>query len=105
MTTGFIDPSSFQFRDPLHGIDFSDPTNPKELSDVVIPGITNYVHWVDSNHLLGIGMVESQSQWFTQVSLYDVTDLSDPKTLDVWQGTTPIQPNFFGTNKCVGYPL
>ncbi len=97
ITTGFIDPITIRPIDPLHGIDLSDPTHPKELSDVIIPGITNYVQWVDSNHLLGIGMVEEQSQWFTQVSLYDVTDLSDPKTLDVWRGTTRIQPNVFGS--------
>ena len=95
ITTGFIDPAFLRVIDPLHGIDLSDPTNPKELSDVVIPGITNYVQWVDSNHLLGVGMIEEDSQWFTKVSLYDVTDLSKPKTLDVWQGTTPIQPNAF----------
>ncbi len=97
VTTGFIDPAFLRVVDPLHGIDLSDPTNPKELSDVVIPGITNYVQWVDSNHLLGVGMIEDNSQWFTKVSLYDVTDLAKPKTLDVWQGTTPIQPNSFGS--------
>jgi hypothetical protein len=97
VTTGFVEPATFRLIDPLHGIDLSDPANPKELSDVVIPGITNYVQWVDSNHLLGVGMVEEQSQWFTQVSLYDVTDIANPKTLDAWRGATPIQPNFFGT--------
>ncbi len=97
ITTGFIDPATIRPIDPLHGIDLSDPTHPKELSDIVIPGITNFVQWVDSNHLLGVGMVEEQSQWFTQVSLYDVTVLSNPKTLDVWQGTTRIQPNLFGS--------
>ena len=95
ITTGFIDPAFLRVVDPLHGIDLSDPTNPKELSDVIIPGITSYVQWVDSNHLLGVGMIEENSQWFTKVSLYDVTDLAEPKTLDVWQGTTPIQPNAF----------
>ncbi|MCY2982729.1 MAG: beta-propeller domain-containing protein [Planctomycetota bacterium] len=95
ITTGFIDPAFLRVSDPLHGIDLSDPTNPKELSDVVIPGITNYVQWVDTNHLLGVGMIEENSQWFTKVSLYDVTDLVKPKTLDVWHGSTPIQPNAF----------
>lgn len=97
VTTGFIDPSTLRPVDPLHGMDLSDPTQPRELSDVIIPGITNYVQWVDSKHLLGIGMVEDQSQWFTQVSLYDVTDLSSPRTIDVWRGTQPIRPNFFGS--------
>ncbi len=31
--------------DPLHGIDLSNPTNPKELSDVVIPGVSTHLQW------------------------------------------------------------
>jgi Beta propeller domain/Dockerin type I domain len=99
VTTGFI--QTYQWRDPLHGIDLSDPTQPKELSDVVIPGINNYVHWVDSNHLLGVGMVEEDSLWYTQVSLYDVTDLSAPKTIDVWRGNTQISQWSFGANQAM----
>ncbi len=101
VTTGFIQPFESTWRfwgDPLHGIDLSDPAQPKELSDVVIPGINNYVHWVDSNHLLGVGMVEVESLWYTQVSLYDVTDLSAPKTIYTWRGTTQISPWNFDAN-------
>ena len=92
VTTGFINPITFMVRDPLHGIDLSDPANPKELSDVVVPGINSYVHWVDSNHLIGVGMVEEQSLWYTQVSLFDVTDLSAPKTVYVWRSTSQTSP-------------
>ena len=103
VTTGFIQPfeSTWRYRDPLHGIDLSDPTQPKELSDVEIPGINNYVHWVDSSHLLGVGMVEDESLWFTQVSLYDVTDLSNPKTIDVWRGNTQVSPWNFGADQAM----
>ncbi len=98
ITTGFINPVTLvRPFDPLHGIDLSDPTHPKELSDLVIPGITNYVHWVDSDHLIGVGMFEENSLWYAQVSLYEVTDLAAPKTLDVWHGTKPIQPNLFAS--------
>lgn len=92
VTTGFINPITLMVRDPLHGIDLSDPALPKELSDVVIPGINSYVHWVDSNHLIGVGMVEEESLWYTQVSLFDVTDLSAPKTVDVWRSTSQVSP-------------
>ncbi len=98
ITTGFIDPvTMIRPFDPLHGIDLSDPTHPKELSDLVIPGITNYVHWVDTDHLIGVGMFEENSLWYAQVSLYEVTDLAAPKTLDVWHGTKPIQPSLFAS--------
>ncbi len=97
ITTGYINPvTMIRPLDPLHGIDLSAPTHPKELSDLVIPGITNYVHWVDSDHLIGVGVFEENSLWYAHVSLYDVTDLAAPKTLDVWHGTKPIQPNLFG---------
>jgi hypothetical protein len=87
--------------DPLHGIDLSDPTHPKEISDLVIPGITNYVHWVDADHLIGVGMFEENSLWYVQVSLYEVSDLAAPKTLDVWHGTKPIQPNLWGSSNAL----
>ncbi len=97
ITTGFINPVTLiRPSDPLHGIDLSDPAHPKELSDMVIPGITNYVHWVDADHLIGVGLFEENSSWYVQVSLYEVADLAAPKTLDVWQGTKPIQPNLWG---------
>ncbi len=98
ITTGFINPvTMIRPFDPLHGIDLSDPTHPKELSDLVIPGITNYVHWVDTDHLIGVGMFEENSLWYAQVSLYDVSNLAAPKTLDSWHGTVPIQPNLFSS--------
>jgi hypothetical protein len=97
ITTGFINPITLiQPFDPLHGIDLSDPTDPKELSDLVIPGITNYVQWLDSDHLIGVGLYEENSLWYTQVSLFDVADIANPKTMDVWQGTKAIRPNFWG---------
>lgn len=86
--------------DPLHGIDLSNPAEPKELSELTIPGFTTYLHWIDDTHLIGIGYTqrtnEPNSDWVYQLSLYDVSDLSSPKVLETWTGTEQVFPNFQG---------
>ena len=82
--------------DPLHAFDLSDPTKPVELSELVIPGVSTYLHRVDANHLLGIGYIEEQGVWRFQVSLYDVTDLTKLVTVDTWSSIMPAIPTFRG---------
>ncbi len=85
----------FRF-DPIHGIDLSDPANPVELSDVVIPGVSNYLQWVGPTHLVGIGYTTEDTR-HAQVSLYDVTDLTDPIVVDTWQSDWEISANLRGS--------
>ncbi len=60
--------------DPLVTLDLSDPTNPRLVGELVIPGFLGYLQAVDSTHILGIGQ-----QWHDlQISLFDVSDLSHP---------------------------
>lgn len=83
--------------DPLHGIDLSDPTDPREVSELVIPGVTTRLQWVGESHLAGIGFVEqTPGNWASQVSLYDVSDLANPSVTEVWEGdaTSPFFPRF-----------
>ncbi len=80
--------------DPLHAFDLSDPANPIELSELVIPGVSLYLHRVDESHLVGIGYVEKLGQWHQQVSLYDISDLEQLKTIATWTSDNAVAPNF-----------
>lgn len=94
-TAEFVD--FIPIGDPLHGIDLSDPTNPVEVSDVEIPGVTTHLQWISDTHLVGIGYIEDDAGgWRDHVSLYDVTDLANPSVVHTWQGDENVWPNFNG---------
>jgi len=65
---------TFRQIDPLFVIDLRDPTNPKVLGELVMPGFSTYLHPVDETHVLGIG----QENWSVKISLYDVSDPKNP---------------------------
>lgn len=62
-------------RDPFFVIDLINPTHPKVLGYLKIPGFTKYLHPYDENHIIGIGMDEGK----VKISLFDVSNVSDPK--------------------------
>jgi inhibitor of cysteine peptidase len=62
-------------RDPFYVVDVSDPFNPTVLGYLKVPGFTSYLHPYDANHLIGIGRDANNN---VKVSLYDVTDVSNP---------------------------
>jgi inhibitor of cysteine peptidase len=47
---------TFMLTDPLFVIDLKNPTNPKVLGELKIPGFSNYLHPYDDTHLIGFGM-------------------------------------------------
>lgn len=47
---------TFMITDPLFVIDLKDPTSPKVLGELKIPGFSNYLHPYDDTHLIGFGM-------------------------------------------------
>ena len=47
---------TFETIDPLWVIDLSDPTNPTILGELEVPGVSTYIHPVDENTLLTIGI-------------------------------------------------
>jgi uncharacterized secreted protein with C-terminal beta-propeller domain len=65
---------TFRQIDPLFVIDLEDPTDPKIVGELEMPGFSSYLHPVDATHVLGIGS-ESNN---IKVSLYDVTDPTAP---------------------------
>lgn len=77
---GFI--VTFRQVDPLFTFDLSDPANPRVVGELKIPGFSTYLHPVGDHHLLGIGEDRDEDgNWSSRklkVSLYDVSDLSNP---------------------------
>ena len=85
---------TFKETDPLFVIDTAEPSNPKVLGELKIPGFSNYLHPLDENHLVGIGYDTEQrmDSWskepFTvtkgmKISLFDVSDFANPKEQDM----------------------
>lgn len=74
---------TFRQVDPFFVIDATDPTAPKVLGDLKIPGFSTYMHILDENHILGFGTdtVEVEGRVTTggfKISLFDVTNPSAP---------------------------
>lgn len=79
---------TFKVTDPLFTIDLSDPSNPRVLGQLKIPGFSNYLHPYDENIIIGIGLetVEAKGGEFAwrqgiKISLFDVSDVSNPREL------------------------
>ncbi len=77
---------TFKKVDPLFVLDLSDPTNPRVLGQLKIPGYSDYLHPYDEDHIIGIGKgaVEAEEgdfAWYqgVKMSLFDVSDVSVPK--------------------------
>jgi uncharacterized secreted protein with C-terminal beta-propeller domain len=76
---------TFRQVDPLYTFDLSDPTNPRRVGELKIPGFSTYIHPVDANTLLTIGVYQpenpTQQNWRErrlQLSLFDVSDFANP---------------------------
>ncbi len=72
---------TFRNIDPLWTLDLSDPANPQVIGELEVPGVSTYIHPLDENHLLTIGIAgdENGLDWgSTQLSLFDVTDFENP---------------------------
>ena len=83
---------TFETIDPLFVIDLSSPSNPKVLGELHIPGVSDYLHPLDENHLIGFGldtddpaeMEDAGWSWFqgVKLSLFDVSDVENPIEVD-----------------------
>jgi len=78
---------TFRNMDPLWVIDLSDPTDPAILGELEIPGVSTYIHPIDADTLLTIGIGPGPDglglDWsVTQISLFDVSDPTNPVLAD-----------------------
>ena len=87
---------TYETTDPLFVVDLSDVKDPKVLGELKIPGYSTYLHPYDDTHLIGIGVdteeiidrdefgeVISSRAIVTgmKMSLFDVSDVNNPKQL------------------------
>lgn len=74
---------TFYQTDPLFIVDLSDPANPAVTGELKIPGFSSYLHPYAENLLIGIGESgdESGATGKVKVSLFDVSDMQDPKEI------------------------
>jgi hypothetical protein len=75
---------TFRQTDPLYTVDLSDPANPQVLGELKVPGYSAYLHPLGDGLLLGVGQdATDQGQVLgTQVSTFDLTDLTAPRRID-----------------------
>jgi hypothetical protein len=76
---------TFRQTDPLYAIDLSDPAAPRLLGELKIPGFSEYLHPLGEQRLIGVGQDASLDGVTrgAQAALFDVTDLTAPRQLDV----------------------
>lgn len=77
---GFV--VTFEQTDPLFTLDLSDPTNPRVVGELEVPGFSTFLTPMDENHLLAVGQYVpppgTTGSWGVQVSIFDVTDFANP---------------------------
>jgi hypothetical protein len=76
---------TFRQIDPLYAVDLSDPDAPDLVGELKIPGFSEYLHPLGEERLVGLGQgpTGERGGWGAQAGLFDVTDLADPRRLDV----------------------
>jgi len=78
---------TFRRIDPLFTLDLSDPMDPKVVGELKVPGYSDHIQLIDEDHLLTIGKdAEEAADWGAwvlgvQLSIFDVSDMSDPVLL------------------------
>ena len=76
--------------DPVYTIDLTDPTQPRFVGELTLPGFNQYMQFIDDTHVLTVGVNAPTTTaffWTTntlplQISLFDVSDFAHPHLLD-----------------------
>ncbi len=75
--------TTFETVDPLYGIDLSDPSAPRVMGHVSIPGFNSYMQFIADDRLLTVGTNSATGHGGrAMVSLFDVADLTAPRLID-----------------------
>lgn len=78
---------TFRQTDPLYTIDLRDPAHPSVLGELKITGYSSYLHPIEGDKLIGIGQEATGRgrPTGTQVSLFDLSDLAQPRRMAHYQ--------------------
>lgn len=71
---------TFRETDPFYTLDLADPANPKMEGELKIPGFSTYLHPLDDEGDLVLGVGEQEGK--VKLSTFDVSDRTDPVELD-----------------------
>ena len=76
---------TFREMDPLYAIDLSQPSEPKLLGELKIPGFSQYLHPLGPERMIGIGQAAEPDGTTTgaQAALFNVSDLTNLRRTDV----------------------
>jgi len=69
---------TFRQVDPLFAVDLSDPTAPKVLSELKIPGFSEYLHVYAEGRLFGLGKDADEETGISNTMKLSMFDTSDP---------------------------
>jgi hypothetical protein len=75
---------TFRQTDPLYTIDLTDPTKPRRLGELKIPGFSAYLHPIGDDRLLGLGS-DATPDGLTlgaQAAVFDIRDRSRARQVD-----------------------
>ncbi|MBI4360037.1 MAG: beta-propeller domain-containing protein [Candidatus Jacksonbacteria bacterium] len=81
---------TFKQTDPLFVIDVGEPTAPRVLGELKIPGFSQYLHPYDDTTLIGFGRDTEERpqggvvQKGLKLSLFDVANVTAPKEIDAY---------------------
>lgn len=74
---------TFEQIDPLFTLDLRDPTSPQIAGKLKVPGFSTFIVPMGDDHLLTVGQYIPEDGpffgWGVQLSIFDVSDFSDPK--------------------------
>lgn len=111
---------TFERVDPLFTLDLSDPTRPRIVGELKVPGYSDHIQLLDENHLLTVGKDAQEVGDFAwvqgvQLSIFDVTDPAAPtllhKAVIGGRGTSseanynPKAFNYFAPAQAVAFPI
>ena len=71
---------TFRQVDPLFTLDLSDPSQPKVVGELKVPGFSNYMQLIDETHILAIGRDATPEgrALGLKLSVFDVSDMTKP---------------------------
>lgn len=74
---------TFEQTDPLFVIDLSDGANPQIKGELKLPGFSSYLHPIGDNLIVGVGLGGNESGLdnSAKISLFDVSDPTQPKEI------------------------
>jgi hypothetical protein len=77
---------TFRQTDPFYVIDIGDPRAMSVQGELKIPGFSSYLHPIGDGLVLGVGQdaTDDGRTTGTKVSLFNVSDPSNPTEVDVW---------------------